>query len=112
MLVNRARELRKNPTEAERKLWAHLRLRQIGGYKFRRQHPLGPYIVDVVCIEKKLIVEVDGGQHDEKRFYDAKRDKWLEEKGFKVIRFWNNEVLRHIDIVKEVIESELGCGER
>jgi len=112
MLVNRARELRKNPTEAERKLWAHLRLRQIGGYKFRRQHPLGPYIVDFVCIEKKLIVEVDGGQHDEKRFYDAKRDKWLEEKGFKVIRFWNNEVLRHIDIVKEVIESELGCGER
>jgi very-short-patch-repair endonuclease len=90
MLLNRARELRKNPTDAERKLWAHLRLRQIGGYKFRRQHPLGPYIVDFVCIEKKLIVEVDGGQHDEKRFYDAKRDKWLEEKGFKVIRFWNN----------------------
>jgi len=112
MLLNRARELTKNPPEAERKLWAHLRLRQIGGYKFRRQHPLGPYIVDFVCIEKKLIVEVDGGQHDEKRSHDAIRDRWLEEKGFKVIRFWNNEVLRHIDIVEEVIESELGCGER
>ena len=112
MGVNRARELRKNPTEAERKLWAHLRLRKIGGYKFRRQHPLGPFIVHFVCEEKRLIVEVDEGQHDEKRFYDAKRDKWLEEKGFKVIRFWNNEVLRHIDIVEEVIESELGCGER
>ena len=61
MIKNRARELRNNPTEAERKLWAHLRLRQIGRYKFRRQHPIGSYIVDFVCIEKKLIIEVDGG---------------------------------------------------
>ncbi|MGB7292739.1 MAG: endonuclease domain-containing protein [Thermodesulfobacteriota bacterium] len=111
MLVNRARNLRKNPTEAERKLWAHLRLRQIGGYKFRRQHPLGPFIVDFVCIEKRLIVEVDGGQHDEKRFYDAKRNEWLEEREFKVIRFWNNEVLRDIEIVTEVIANELDCDE-
>ena len=110
MGVNRARELRKNPTEAERKLWAHLRLRKIGGYKFERQHPLGPFIVHFVCIAKRLIIEVDGGQHDEKRFYDAKRDKWLEERGFTVIRFWNNEVLKHIDIVTEVIANELGCG--
>jgi len=58
MIKNRARELRNNPTEAERKLWAHLRLRQIGGYKFRRQHPLGPYIVDFVCIEKKLMTHI------------------------------------------------------
>jgi len=108
---NRARELRKNPTEAERKLWAHLRLCQICGYKFRRQHPVGPYIVDFVCIEKKLIIEVDGGQHNEKRIYDAKREKWLEEKGFKVLRFWNNELLGDIDIVREVIANELGCGE-
>jgi very-short-patch-repair endonuclease len=61
----KARELRRNPTEAERKLWKHLRLRQIGGYKFRRQQPLGQYIVDFVCLEKKRIVELDGGQHSE-----------------------------------------------
>ena len=111
MAQNKARELRKNPTESERKLWVHLRLRQIGGYKFRRQHPLGPYIVDFVCIEKKLIIEVDGGQHDEKKVCDVKRDKWLKDKGFRVLRFWDNEVLRDIDIVKEVIAIELGCGE-
>ncbi len=104
--------MRNNPTEAERKLWAHLRLRQIGSYKFRRQHPIGPYIVDFVCIEKKLIIEVDGGQHDEKKVYDIKRDKLLEGKGFRVLRFWDNEVLRDIDIVKEVIANELGCGGR
>jgi very-short-patch-repair endonuclease len=68
MLIKRTRELRKNPTDAERKLWAHLRLRPIGGFMFRRQHPLGPFIVDFVCIEKKLIIEVDGGQHDERSF--------------------------------------------
>src|SRR3990172_7430293 len=108
MIKNRARELRNNPTEAERKLWAHLRLRQIGRYKFRRQHPIASYIVDFVCIEKKLIIEVDGGQHDEKKVYDVKRDKLLEDKGFRVLRCWDNEVLRDIDIVKEVIANELG----
>jgi very-short-patch-repair endonuclease len=104
----RAQALRKNPTDAERKLWAHLRLRQLGEYKFRRQHPLGPYIVDFICIEKKLIIEVDGGQHDDNKFYDSKRDKWLENKGFTVLRFWNNEVLTYIENVKEVIAGELG----
>ncbi len=110
MLVNRSRDLRKNPTDAERKLWAHIRLRRMGGYKFRRQHPLGPFIVDFVCLEKKLIIEVDGGQHDKFKFYDAKRDRWLEDKGFKVLRFWNNEVLQDIEIVMEVIAGELGFG--
>lgn len=111
MTTKRARELRKNATDAELKLWAHLRLRQIGGYKFRRQHPLGPFIVDFTCLEKKLIIEVDGGQHDELKFYDAKRDRWLEDKGFKVLRFWNNEVLLDIEVVMGVIANELGCGE-
>lgn len=111
MSKNRARKLRKNPTEAERKLWTHLRLRQICGYKFRRQHPLGPYIVDFACLEKKLVIEVDGGQHDEQRLYDAKCDKWLEENGFKVLRFWNNQVLRDIGIVRDVIANELDSGE-
>jgi len=108
MTTIRAQALRKNPTDAERKLWAHLRLRQLGGYKFRRQHSLGPYIVDFICIEKKLIIEVDGGQHDDNKFYDSKRDKWLENKGFRVLRFWNNEVLTYIENVKEVIAGELG----
>ena len=70
MNKTKARELRKNPTEAERKLWKYLRLRQLGGYKFRRQAPLGSYIVDFVCLEKKLIVELDGGQHSIQINYD------------------------------------------
>jgi very-short-patch-repair endonuclease len=110
MTTRRARELRKNATDAELKLWAHLRLRQIGGFKFRRQHPIGQYIVDFICMGKKLIIEVDGGQHDKFKFYDAKRDRWLENKGFKVLRFWNNEVLQDIEIVMEVIAGELGFG--
>jgi very-short-patch-repair endonuclease len=104
----RAQGLRKNPTDAERKLWAYLRLRQLGGYKFRRQHPIGPYIVDFICIQRKLIIEVDGGQHDESKSYHLKRDRWLEKKGFRVLRIWNNEVLTNIENVMEVIASELG----
>ena len=104
----KARELRKNPTEAERKLWKHLRLHQIGGYKFRRQQPLGQYILDFVCLEKRLIVELDGGQHSEQIVYDSERTEWLEAQGFRVLRFWNNEVLKEIEVVKEVIAEALG----
>ncbi len=75
----KARELRKNPTDAERVLWRHRRLRQFGGYKFRRQQPMGKYIVDFVCLEKRLIVEVDGGHHSEQLKYDSERKTWLEE---------------------------------
>jgi very-short-patch-repair endonuclease len=106
----KARKLRKNPTEAELKLWKHLRLRQLGGYKFRRQHSLGPYIVDFACLEKKLIVEVDGGQHTEKVDYETERIAWLESQGFRVLRFWNNEVLKEIEVVKEVIAEALGLN--
>ena len=74
----RARELRKNMTEVERFLWRQLRLRQFGGHKFRRQQPIGIYIVDFVCLEKKLIVELDGGHHLEQVSYDQERDAWLE----------------------------------
>ena len=105
----KARKLRKNPTDAEHKLWSHIRLRQINGYKFRRQHTIGEYIVDFVCLEKKLIIEVDGGQHSENILYDANRSNWLEAQGFRVIRFWNNEVLVDIEVVKEVIADALGC---
>ena len=89
MSTTRAGELRNNPTEAERSLWQHLRLRQLGGHKFRRQQSLGPYIVDFVCLEKRLIIEVDGGQHSEQKAYDAERNTWLEVQGFHVLRFWN-----------------------
>jgi len=108
MNKTKARELRKNPTEAERKLWKYLRLRQLRSYKFRRQQPLGPYIVDFVCLEKKLIVELAGGQHSMQINYDARRTEWLEVHGFRVLRFWNNEVLEEIKVVEEVIAKELG----
>ena len=108
MSRSRARELRKNPTDAERKLWIHLQRRQIGGHKFRRQHILGPYIVDFICLEKRLIIEVDGGHHDELIAHDARRSHWLESRGFRVIRFWNNQGLKEIEVVQKVIADALG----
>jgi very-short-patch-repair endonuclease len=103
----KARELRKHMTEVERTLWRHLRLRQFGGFKFRRQHPIGQYIVDFVCLEKRLIVEVDGGQHSEQVRYDTERTAWLESQGFSLLRFWNNQVLEETEAVKEVIMGAL-----
>jgi very-short-patch-repair endonuclease len=106
---SRVQELRKNPTEAERKLWQHLRLRQIGGCKFRRQQPLGSYIVDFVCLEKRIVIEVDGGQHQAQTqiLYDEKRTEWIEQQGFRVLRFWDNEVMQSIEAVKEAIWQAL-----
>ncbi|MDI6688728.1 MAG: endonuclease domain-containing protein [Desulfobacterales bacterium] len=98
-----AKKLRKNMTNAERLLWQHLRNRELGGYKFRRQRPVGPYIVDFVCLEKKLVIEVDGGQHAGQVELDAKRSGYLEEKGYRVLRFWNNEVLKETESVLTVI---------
>jgi len=103
----RARDLRKKLTEAERVLWRHLRDRQLGGWKFRRQHPVAPFIVDFVCLEKKLIVEVDGGQHAEKMVQDAGRTEHLSKSGYQVVRFWNNEVLQETAGVLQVILSRL-----
>jgi len=99
MLRQRARQLRKTMTEAEQALWAKLRRRQVHGHKFRRQHPLGGYIVDFVCLDKKLVVEVDGGQHDEQHDEDVRRTRWLEQRGFQVMRFWNHQVLTELDAV-------------
>ena len=107
MSTERARTLRKNPTDAERALWRHLRLRQQEGQKFRRQVPLGRYIVDFVCIEKRLIIEVDGGQHSEAAATDATRTRWLEARGFRVLRFWNHQVLCNFETVMEVIRVAL-----
>jgi very-short-patch-repair endonuclease len=97
------RTLRKNMTDAEKALWHILRGRQISGLKFRRQHPFADYILDFVCLEKKLVLEVDGGQHDEQTEYDEFRTQQLQAAGFHVLRFWNNEVLQDIDAVKEQI---------
>ncbi len=103
----KARELRKNLTEAERVLWRYLRLRQFDGNKLRRQQPIGKYIVDFVCLEKKFIVEVDGGQHNLQIDYDSEHNEWLERQGFRILRFWNNQVLKEIDAVKERIMEVL-----
>ena len=103
----RARGLRKNPTAAEKVLWGHLRFWQVDGHKFRRQQPVGNYIVDFVCLEKRLIVEVDGGQHAEQGDYDARRDGWLRDQGFTVLRFWNNDVLSNLAAVSEKIFDTL-----
>jgi adenine-specific DNA-methyltransferase len=107
MSIVKARELRKTMTDAERALWRHLRLRQISGYKFRRQQPIGKYIVDFVCFEKKLIVEVDGAHHAEQSAYDIGRSAWLEKEGFRVLRFWDNQVLKETNGVKEMIIKAL-----
>lgn len=87
------RRLRNNPTDAEQQMWSLLRHRQLDGCKFRRQHPYYDYILDFVCIERKLVIEVDGGQHAGSA-HDAERDEFLGKGGFAVLRFWNNEVLK------------------
>jgi len=110
MTTIRARQLRKNSTDAERLLWRALRSRQLGGHKFRRQLSLGRFIVDFVCLEARLVVEVDGGQHNEDTLavYDAERTAWLQKQGFRVLRFWDHEVLKQLDTVKEAIAKALG----
>ena len=101
-----ARALRKNPTQAERRLWRALRLRQIGNVKFRRQQPIGNYVADFVCLEHRLIVEVDGGQHASRVAYDKRRTRWLESRGYVVLRFWNNDVLANTDgVVQSIFDA-------
>jgi very-short-patch-repair endonuclease len=103
MSIERARQLRKNLTDAERKLWKYLRRKQIEGHRFRRQVPIGPYYVDFLCLERRLVVEVDGGQHADRQAEGAKRTAWLESQGFCVMRCWNNEVLQNFEGVIEAI---------
>ena len=97
MTVDRARDLRTNATDAERKLWSYLRRRQVADFRFRRQQSIGPYIVDFFCPEARLIVEVDGGQHVDRAAADAERTEWLESRGYRVVRYWNHEVLQNIE---------------
>jgi very-short-patch-repair endonuclease len=104
---NLARHLRKNLTDAEKRLWWRLRYRQLQNCKFRRQAPVGDYVVDFVCFERNLIVELDGGGHTLKRRQDAERTKWLESQGFTVLRFWNSDVVKEMDGVLEAIWNAL-----
>ena len=103
----RSRDLRNNATDAERKLWQHIRNRQLRGVRFNRQVPIGPYICDFVARTAKLIVELDGGQHAAAADYDANRTTFLERQGYRVIRFWNNDVLENAEGVLRVIEEAL-----
>jgi len=89
-------------TDAERRLWYGLRAHRLAGHKFKRQVPIGSYIVDFACLSRKLIVEVDGGQHSES-LRDKRRDAWLKTQGFEVLRFWNNDVLKNTEGVLELI---------
>ena len=97
--------LRKRPTNAEQLLWKQLRLKQIEGFKFRRQQPIDNYIVDFVCFERRIVIEVDGGQHATQKEDDILRDTYLTQQGFQVLRFWNNEVLQNINGVLDVIKD-------
>jgi very-short-patch-repair endonuclease len=105
--VSIARRLRRDSTDAERALWRRLRGRRLEGYKFRRQVPFDPYIADFVCDDAKLVIEVDGGQHDWDREKDEIRTRYIEAFGFRVIRYWNNDVLSNMDGVLQQILIEL-----
>jgi very-short-patch-repair endonuclease len=106
-LLPRARKLRRDSTDAEKALWRLLRGRQLHGFKFRRQVILEPYIVDFVCFDAKLIIEADGGQHAANLAYDSERAAQLEFMGYRVIRFWNHEILKETEAVLEKIEAIL-----
>jgi len=104
--IKLAKALRKNPTESEQLLWKHLRMKQLEGVKFRRQEPIDNYIVDFISLEHRLVIEIDGSQHAESKA-DLQRDEYLKREGFKVLRFWNNEVLNNIEGVIETVFNEL-----
>lgn len=104
-MLNKAKSLRRNQTEAEHKLWYHLRAHRFKGLKFKRQKPIGRYIVDFICMEHRLIIELDGGQHADQTDYDQQRDAWLHAQGYTVLRFWNNEVLQQTEAVLERIRE-------
>ena len=107
MTVQFARDLRQQMTDAERRLWYLLRRKQLEGFRFRRQAPIGKYIADFVCFAECLIIEVDGGQHSDQQAYDEARTEWLESEGFRVLRFWNNDVLANQEGVLETILDAL-----
>ena len=103
----KARRLRRDSTNVERLLWKHLRNRQLVGFKFRRQSPIGPYIVDFECFAAKLVIELDGSQHQNQVNYDGERTQYLEMSGYRVLRFWNNDVYGDIEAVTQSILAAL-----
>ena len=107
-LTRFARKLRREQMDQERILWSRLRARKVGGPRFRRQHPIGPYIVDFCCPEMMLVVELDGGQHADQETEDQERTRFLESQGYRVIRFWNNQVVENLEGVLEKIWIETG----
>jgi very-short-patch-repair endonuclease len=105
--TRRSRDLRNNATDAERRLWTHLSARQVAGTRFNRQFPIGPFICDFVSRSAKLVIEVDGGQHASQAAADAGRTAYLEAQGYRVIRFWNHDVLGNTEGVIQLIEQAL-----
>jgi len=109
VLLN-AKTLRTNQTEAEQRRWHHLRAHRFMALKFKRQKPRGRYIVDFICVERHLIIEIDGGQHAEQTEYDQRRDAWLRSQGYTVLRFWNHEVMQQLEGVLEQIRSTIALS--
>jgi very-short-patch-repair endonuclease len=105
-ITGRARQLRRVSTEAEKRLWSKLKDRRLAGHKFVRQEPIGPYFADFLCRETKLVIEVDGGQHNDSA-HDLRRDAFLRSQGFEVVRFWNADVLGAMDAVLATILEHL-----
>ena len=105
-LRNRARILRNSATDAERRIWQHLRLKQLGGFKFRRQVPLHGYVVDFLCVQLKLVIELDGGQHADQTAYDEIRTGVLQGAGYRVLRYWNDDaLLRTSDVLEDILRE-------
>lgn len=103
-LINRAKQMRQEMTDAEKCLWQYLRAHRLNGYKFRRQQPIGTYIVDFVCTQPKLIIEADGSQHQTQQDYDENRSAYLNSLGFTVLRFWNHEILQQTnEVLAEIL---------
>ena len=109
-IFGHAKQLHRNMTPAEVKLWARLRAHQLNGIHFRNQHAIGNYVVDFCAPRKKLIIELDGSQHLQQNEYDAERTKYLETHGYKVLRFWNNEVMKDIESVIRAIIFAIESG--
>ena len=109
VLLN-AKTLRTKQTEAEQRLWYHLRAHRFLALKFKRQKPMERFIVDFVCVEHQLIIEIDGGQHAEQAEYDQHRDAWLRSQGYTVLRFWNHEVMQQMEGVLEQIRSTIALS--
>lgn len=106
-----AKELRHRSTDAEKILWKYLFAHRTSGLKFRRQQPIGKYIVDFVCFEKRVIIELDGGQHAEHQMQDAERDTWLRAQGYTVLRIWNSDVFHNLEGVLQTILDACSGGE-